>query len=50
METKSTRQFYLDYFRATQGTCWLARQSAAQRLKILEDLMQWRLTSLNAKE
>ncbi|MGY5958485.1 glucose uptake inhibitor SgrT [Kosakonia sp. BK9b] len=44
MKRASLRRFYLDYFRATQDACWLARQSAGQRLKILEELMQWEVT------
>jgi len=40
-----TRQFYLAYFRATQGASWLSCPDAAQRLKMLEELMQWEVTS-----
>ncbi|HAT8014356.1 glucose uptake inhibitor SgrT [Citrobacter rodentium] len=35
------RQFYLKYFTATERLSWLACLSAPQRLKILEELMQW---------
>ena len=44
MKRSTTRQFYQLYFPATKGTSWLARQCAEQRLKILEDLMQWDVT------
>jgi hypothetical protein len=43
---KSTeRQFFQQYFAATKGVSWLARQCEAQRLKILEELMQWEVTT-----
>lgn len=45
MKRSTARQFYLQYFIATQGVNWLARQSARQRVKMLEDLMQWELTA-----
>jgi|GEM_PF-40909 len=45
MQRSFTRQFYLRYFIATQGVSWLARQSARQRLKLLEELMQWDVTN-----
>lgn len=44
MKRSTARQFYQQYFLATQGVSWLARQCAEQRLKILEDLMQWDVT------
>ncbi|ENN6805056.1 glucose uptake inhibitor SgrT [Enterobacter ludwigii] len=44
MKRSTARQFYQRYFSATQGASWLARQCAGQRLKILEDLMQWDVT------
>ena len=39
------RQFYLKYFTATEGLSWLACPSAPQRLKMLEELMQWEVTA-----
>lgn len=45
MKKSSARQFYLHYFTATCRTGWLTRLSAQQRLKMLEDLMQWSVTS-----
>ncbi|AUP77174.1 glucose uptake inhibitor SgrT [Kosakonia oryzendophytica] len=45
MKGSSTRRFYLDYFLATQDACWLACQSARSRLKMLEELMQWDVTT-----
>ena len=45
MKRSSARRFYLDYFRSTQDACWLRRPSARQRLKMLEDLMQWEVTA-----
>ncbi|SEK56750.1 Inhibitor of glucose uptake transporter SgrT [Kosakonia sacchari] len=50
MQRSSIRRFYLAYFRATQDVCWLARQSAGQRLKILEELMQWEVTTPISKD
>ncbi|WP_312951820.1 glucose uptake inhibitor SgrT [Superficieibacter sp.] len=44
MKGSFIRQFYLRYFIATQGVSWLARQSALQRLRLLEELMQWDVT------
>jgi len=40
-------KFYQQYFAATQSvsTGWLARLKAEQRLKMLEDLMQWEVTT-----
>ncbi|ECG1190896.1 glucose uptake inhibitor SgrT [Salmonella bongori] len=35
------RQFWLRYFAATENVSWLACLSALQRLKMLEELMQW---------
>jgi len=45
MKRSFTRQFYLAYFRATQGASWLKRPNTTQRLKMLEELMQWEVTS-----
>lgn len=45
MKKSSARQFYLQYFTATRRMGWLTRLSAQQRLKMLEDLMQWSVTS-----
>lgn len=45
MKKLSARQFYLHYFIATQRTGWLTGQSPQQRLKMLEELMQWKVTS-----
>ncbi|MEH0886651.1 glucose uptake inhibitor SgrT [Enterobacter sp. UNJFSC 003] len=44
MKRSTARQFYQQYFSATQGMSWLARQCAEQRLKMLEELMQWDVT------
>lgn len=44
MKSSSTRQFYLAYFRATQNASRLFGLSANQRLKMLEELMQWEVT------
>ena len=44
MKRSTARQFYQQYFAATKGVSWLARQGAEQRLRILEDLMQWDVT------
>ncbi|AUJ82949.1 MULTISPECIES: glucose uptake inhibitor SgrT [Enterobacter] len=44
MKRSTARQFYQQYFLATQGVSWLARQCAEQRLKMLEELMQWDVT------
>ncbi|MEL2243079.1 glucose uptake inhibitor SgrT [Leclercia adecarboxylata] len=45
MKRSATNQFYQQYFSATKGMSWLARRCAEQRLKILEDLMQWEVTT-----
>ncbi|MCE9990966.1 glucose uptake inhibitor SgrT [Enterobacter asburiae] len=45
MKRSTARQFYQRYFSATKGVSWPARQSAEQRLKMLEDLMQWDVTN-----
>ncbi|ASE44399.1 MULTISPECIES: glucose uptake inhibitor SgrT [Citrobacter] len=39
------RQFWLKYFTATEKSSWLACLSAPQRLKMLEELMQWEVTA-----
>lgn len=43
MKRLSTIQFYQQYFAATQvvGSEGLARLTVAQKLAMLEDLMQW---------
>ncbi len=45
MKRSFTQQFYLAYFRATQGASWLKCPNAVQRQKMLEELMQWEVTS-----
>lgn len=45
MKKPSVRQFYQQYFLATQGASWLARLVAGTRLKTLEELMQWEVTN-----
>jgi hypothetical protein len=45
MTRSFTQQFYLAYFRATQGASWFPWPTATQRLKMLEELMQWEVTS-----
>lgn len=37
-------QFYQRYFSATKQFSWLARQATAQRLEVLNYLMQWEVT------
>ena len=39
------RQFFKTYFTATEGLSWLAWPSAPQRLKMLEELLQWEVTA-----
>lgn len=39
------RQFWLKYFTTTEKSSWLACLSAPQRLKMLEELTQWEMTS-----
>jgi len=43
MKRLSTAQFYRQYFASTQSVCsgGLARLTVEQKLKMLEDLMQW---------
>lgn len=36
-----TYNFYCCYFQATRNASWLARMLAGDRLKMLNDLMQW---------
>jgi len=51
MKRASVRKFWLDYFHATQNVCWLARQMPDwQRVKMLEELMQWEVTRPCSKE
>ena len=38
-------QFYRRYFSATKKVSWLARQATAQRLEVLNYLMQWEVTN-----
>ncbi|MCU6664823.1 MAG: glucose uptake inhibitor SgrT [Leclercia sp.] len=45
MKRSTARQFYRKYFSATKGVSWLARLCAEQQLKILDDLMQWEVTT-----
>ncbi|MGK9172569.1 glucose uptake inhibitor SgrT [Yokenella regensburgei] len=45
MKRSFTRQFYLAYFHATQAVSWLKCPNAVQRQKMLEELMQWEVTS-----
>lgn len=47
MKRLSTTQFYQQYFAATQSFCseGLARLTVAQKLEMLEDLMQWERNS-----
>ncbi|MGU3414343.1 glucose uptake inhibitor SgrT [Enterobacteriaceae bacterium C34A] len=45
MSKPSVRQFYQQYFLATQGASWLARLVAGMRLNMLEELMQWDVTN-----
>jgi hypothetical protein len=47
MKRSPVVKFYQQYFAATQSVSagWLARLKAEQRLKMLEDLMQWEITS-----
>ncbi|HEY2453571.1 MAG TPA: glucose uptake inhibitor SgrT [Scandinavium sp.] len=45
MKKPTVCQFYQQYFLATQGVSWLARLVAGTRLKMLEELMQWDVTS-----
>jgi hypothetical protein len=45
MTRSTTRQFYQRYFSATQDASWLARLLAGKPQKILEELMQWGVTS-----
>ena len=45
MMRSTAKQFYQRYFSATQDASWLARPCSEQRLKMLEELMQWGVTS-----
>ena len=45
MTRSTTKQFYQRYLSATQGASWLARQLAGRQRKMLEELMQWGVTS-----
>ena len=44
MKRSTIHQFYQRYFSATKNVSWLARQAAAQRLEVLNFLMQWEVT------
>ncbi len=44
MKGSTIHQFYQRYFVATQSISWLARQATAQRLDVLNALMQWEVT------
>ncbi|MCT4701805.1 glucose uptake inhibitor SgrT [Enterobacteriaceae bacterium H20N1] len=47
MKRSSAAEFYRNYFAATKfvESGWLARLTAGQRLRMLEDLMQWEVTA-----
>lgn len=47
MERFSCAAFYREYFAATQSVCseGLARLTVAQKLEMLENLMQWEMNS-----
>ncbi|AIR60761.1 glucose uptake inhibitor SgrT [Enterobacter sp. Ap-916] len=47
MKRSSPAKFFQQYFAATQFVCsgWLARLTVEQRLRMLEDLMQWEVTT-----
>jgi hypothetical protein len=47
MKRSPVIKFYQQYFTATQNVSagWLARLTASQRLRMLEDLMQWEVTT-----
>lgn len=47
MKRSSVGQFWQHYFFATQGirANWLARLSAAQRMQMLDAVMQWEVTT-----
>ena len=49
MKRSTTYQFYQRYFSAIKGVSWLARQCAEQRLKMLEELMQWEVTQTTSE-
>ncbi|MBC1186942.1 MULTISPECIES: glucose uptake inhibitor SgrT [Kluyvera] len=44
MKRSTIHQFYQRYFSATKNVSWLARQATAQRLEVLNFLMQWEVT------
>ncbi|RKQ39937.1 glucose uptake inhibitor SgrT [Enterobacter sp. R1(2018)] len=50
MNRSSAVEFYRNYFAATKfvESGWLARLTAGQRLRMLEDLMQWEVTTPTA--
>ncbi|MGP3590424.1 glucose uptake inhibitor SgrT [Vagococcus sp. WN89Y] len=51
MKRASVRKFWLDYFHATHDVCWLSRlMSGAERVKMLQELMQWEVTRPCSKE
>lgn len=47
MNRSSAVEFYRNYFAATKfvESGWLARLTEGQRLRMLEDLMQWEVTT-----
>nr|WP_279049216.1 glucose uptake inhibitor SgrT [Cedecea davisae] len=47
MMRSSPVKFFQQYFAATQSvrSGWLARLTVEQRLRMLEDLMQWEVTT-----
>lgn len=47
MKRSSVSRFWQHYFFATQGVraFWLARLSAAQRMQMLDAVMQWEVTT-----
>ena len=49
MKRSTTYQFYQRYFSAIKGVSWLARQRPEERLKMLEELMQWEVTQVTSK-
>ena len=49
MKRSTARQFYRKYFSATKGVSWLARQRPEERLKMLEELMQWEVTKVTSE-
>ncbi len=46
MNTLSSREYWLRYFKATKNLArgWLARLTPQDRMKLLDDIMQWEVT------